>query len=148
MEKNTGEQGSTLIYLGQEEQPFFFPEGLLGFTSTRQFVLNRIQSQEGAESPFFFLRAKEENISFPLISPHFFKLGYQVSPSPDVITKLEAGSVADLVVMVIVTLRDRMEDITANLQGPLLLNPVSQMGIQVVMEEYPVRYPFLNKPPP
>jgi flagellar assembly factor FliW len=40
--------------------------------------------------------------------------------------------------------RERLEEITVNLQGPLLVNPVSLLGRQLVLEEYPVRYPLIQ----
>jgi flagellar assembly factor FliW len=151
--------------LAGQEQEFFFPEGFLGFASYRRFGLSRYQPGDGSSSPFFFLRALEEEasaelvsepedseqvraadeeISFPLISPHLLVPDYHLAPPAEVLTKLGAGSMAELVVLVIVTLRERMEEITVNLQGPLLLNLVSRLGLQLVVEDYPVRYPLLN----
>lgn len=131
-----------------EGQVIFFPEGLLGFASNRHFVLSRYQPPVETRSPFFLLQAQEGDISFPLIFPHLLKPDFQFAPSREVLTKLCAGSTADLIVMVIVTLRDRLEEITVNLQGPLLLNPVSKIGLQYVLEQYPVRFPLLKEPLP
>jgi flagellar assembly factor FliW len=41
--------------------------------------------------------------------------------------------------------RDRVEDITVNLQGPLIINSVSSMAMQLVIEDYPVRHPLLQQ---
>lgn len=141
--KGTKEKKVASLLRG-EKQEFFFPEGLLGFASYRRFVLSRYQPADESSSPFFLLQAKEEEISFPLISPHLFVPDYHLSLPSEVLTKLGAGSMADLVILVIVTLRERLEEITANLQGPLLLNPVSCLGLQLVLEGYPVRYPLLK----
>jgi RNA polymerase sigma factor FliA len=43
-----------------------------------------------------------------------------------------------------VTVRKRVEDITVNLQGPLIVNSASLIGIQFVIEEYPVRYALIQ----
>jgi flagellar assembly factor FliW len=40
--------------------------------------------------------------------------------------------------------RKRLEDITVNLQGPLIVNSASLIGIQFVIEEYPVRYALIQ----
>jgi flagellar assembly factor FliW len=45
--------------------------------------------------------------------------------------------------MLIVTVRERLEEITVNLQGPLVLNPSSSKGLQLVVEEYPLRHPLV-----
>jgi flagellar assembly factor FliW len=42
-----------------------------------------------------------------------------------------------------VTVRDRVEDTTVNLQGPLVINPTTRMGLQLVIEQYPLRHPML-----
>jgi flagellar assembly factor FliW len=57
---------------------------------------------------------------------------------------LSAASAEQLSALLIVTLRERIEDITVNLQGPLIINPASSLGLQLVVEHYPVRYPLLH----
>jgi len=145
--KDAQERVITSLLKGQEQE-FFFPDGLLGFASCQRFGLSRYQPPDGSESPFFLLRAKEEDLSFPLISPRLLIPHYQLSPPSEVLTRLGAGSMVDLVILVIVTLRERLEETTANLQGPLLLNPISRLGLQLVVEDYPVRCPLLARPSP
>jgi flagellar assembly factor FliW len=130
------------------EEEFFFPEGLLSFSSHRHFVLSPYQPADGSPSPFFLLQAKEDDLSFPLISPNLLATDYRLSLAPELLAKLAAGSMADLVVFAIVTVRDQLEQITVNLQGPILLNPVSHLGFQLVAEQYPLRYPLINPQEP
>jgi flagellar assembly factor FliW len=128
------------------EQGFSLPEGLLGFPTYQHFVLSRYQPEDGSVSPFYLLQAKEAEVYFPLIAPQWVMPQYHLSVSKAVLTKLEAKAAADLVVLAIVTLRKRLEDATVNLQGPLLLNPTSHLGLQLVAERYPVRHPLILKP--
>ena len=125
-------------------QRFFFPEGLLGFSSHRNFILSPYRPADGSPSPFFVLQSEQDDLSFPLISPYWMVSDYTVSPPPELLAALGAGSPTDLSVFVIVTLRDRVEEITANLQGPILLNPASHLGLQLVVEHYPLRYPLIS----
>ena len=126
------------------EQPFFFPEGLLGFASHRNFFLVPYQPADGSASPFLVLQAEQDDLSFPVISPHWMVSDYKVAPPPELLTVLGAASPDDLSVFVIVTLRERVEEITANLQGPILLNPASRLGLQLVVEQYPLRHPLIS----
>ncbi|MBI3304565.1 MAG: flagellar assembly protein FliW [Deltaproteobacteria bacterium] len=126
------------------EQEVFFPEGLLGLPSFRRFVLSRYRPADGSDSPFFLLQGKEEEISLPLIEPQRLVPDYHLALPVEVLTRLEAESPADLAVLTIVTLRERLEEITVNLQGPLLLNLASRLGLQLVVEHYPVRSPLLT----
>jgi len=126
------------------EQPFFFSEGLLGFSSHRNFILVPYRPADGSASPFFVLQAEQDELSFPLISPHWMVSDYKVAPPPELLAVLGAAAPAELSVFVIVTLRERVEEITANLQGPILLNPASRLGLQLVVEQYPLRHPLIS----
>jgi flagellar assembly factor FliW len=126
---------------------FFFPEGLLGFSSCQRFTLSRYQPADGSESPFFLLQAVDANVSFPLISPQLLSTDYQLTLPQDVLVKLATDTMNDLVALAIVTVRARVEEITANLQGPVLFNPIARLGLQVIAERYPVRHPLLPPHP-
>ena len=130
--------------LSGQAQEFFFPEGLLGFSGHRRFTLSRYQPVDGSDSPFFLLQSTENTLSFPLISPRLLVTDYQIFPTATTLVKLATDTMDDLAVLVIVTLRDRVEEITANLQGPLLLNPLARLGMQFIAEQYPVRHPLLQ----
>ena len=81
-----------------------------------------------------------------MISPHLLLPDYCFSPPLEILAQLGCGSAADLVLMVVVTLRERLEEVTANLQGVVLLNPLSCLGLQLVVENYPVRHPIVKAP--
>jgi flagellar assembly factor FliW len=126
------------------EQEFHFSEGLLGFPTYQRFSLAPFRPGDGSPSPFYILTAPEEAISFPVIQPELVLRHYRPNFSREVFKRLKAKSMADLLVFVIATLRGRVEDITVNLAGPLLLNPASRLGLQVVLDSYPVRYPLVD----
>ncbi|HTM10425.1 MAG TPA: flagellar assembly protein FliW [Verrucomicrobiae bacterium] len=124
----------------------FFPEGLFGFATPRYFTLNPYLPPDGSPSPFFLLQSNEDDLCFPLISPELLILEYKPEPPAELLAKLGAGSQAELAAFAIVTLRERVEEITVNLQGPILLNPRSRLGLQFVVEQYPLRCPLLTAP--
>lgn len=126
--------------LGKE---IFFPAGLFGFPSQQRFVFKRFNPGDGSASPFFILESADGTLSFFLIHPDFVARDYRLEISSETMADLQAQTDADLLVMLIVTVRDRPEDITVNLQGPLLINRTSLVGAQLVVEAYPVRYPLL-----
>lgn len=126
------------------EREFFFPASVLGFANCRRYRLERFCPVDGSESPFFTLRSVDRSLEFPLIHPSSLPLNYQFQAGAEVLAALEADSPDQLVPMLIVTLRDRLEEITVNLQGPLVLNPRSCKGLQLVVEDYPLRYPLVG----
>lgn len=129
------------------EQEYHFPAGLLGFSSCQRFSLERYRPAEGGDSPFWMLRSLDEDISFPLIHPSLVLSDYELPLPLEVLDFLRAPSTNGLIVLLIVTLRDKLEEITVNLQGPILLNPQASLGAQLVVENYPVRHPLLAGPP-
>ncbi len=135
-----------MLQLNGSQQEFFFPVGLLGFASVQHFVLSDYQPPDGSQSPFYLLQASHEDLSFLLLSPHLLVPEYRMELSPQEIACLNATSIDDLVAMVIITFRDRLEETTANLQGPVLLNLATKKGFQIVVENYPVRHRLLNHP--
>jgi flagellar assembly factor FliW len=126
------------------EREFFFPAGVLGFAKCRRYRLDRFCPMDGSESPFFILRSVDQSPEFPLIHPSSLSLNYRFDISAEVLAALEANSPDSLVPMLIVTVRDRLEEITVNLQGPLVLNPASSKGLQLVVEDYPLRHPLIG----
>jgi len=146
-ERQVVQEKLVVSLLKGHHQDFYFPEGLLGFSSCQRFTLSRYQPADESESPFFLLQAIDANLSFPLISPHLLVTEYQLSLPPDTLIKLATDTMNDLVALAIVTLRTRLDEITANLQGPVLFNPIARLGLQVIAERYPVRHPILHPQP-
>ena len=126
---------------------FLFPAGLLGFPACRRYKLERLQPGEGAESPFFVLTAVGQDLSFPLIQPATIGLDYRFPTPSELLRLLEARTPEELVPLLIVTVRDRVENTTLNLQGPLIVNPRTGLGVQLVVENYPLRHPLFTSAP-
>jgi flagellar assembly factor FliW len=124
-------------------QQVFFPAGILGFSSCHHYKLDRFLPDDGSESPFYMLNALDQDLAFPLIHPASISLDYIFPASPELLTTLGAVSSDELVPLLIVTVRDRIEEITVNLQGPVIVNPTSCLGMQLVIEQYPLRHPLL-----
>lgn len=122
-----------------------FPTGLLGFPAHRRFRLERFKPSDGGPSPFFILCSLDQQLSFPLIHPNSLALDYRPQVTPEVLVALRGHSTDESMFLLIVTVRDRLEEITVNLQGPLVINPGTALGVQVVLEEYPIRYPLLKE---
>jgi flagellar assembly factor FliW len=127
-----------------EEQQLFFPIGILGFPESRRYRLERYRPDDGSESPFLTLKCLDQDLSFALIYPRFLHLDYRVPVSDELLDTLSAASAEQLSALLIVTLRERIENITVNLQGPLIINPASSLALQLVVEHYPLRYPLIQ----
>ena len=109
-------------------QLIHFPHGLLGFEELREFAL-----LDAAQAPFYWLQSLERvAVAFVLIDPLFFRPDY--TPDVDAVEREEIGiaSEEDLLVLSIVTIPANSTQMTANLQGPLLLNRRTHVGRQMI----------------
>lgn len=136
--------GAAAAAIALVEKEILIPEGLLGFPDDQRFKFTRFDPGDGGETPFFLLISMDSEISFALVHPDSLCAGYRVPVIPELLARLEAASEAELLPLLIVTVRDRVEDTTVNLQGPLMINPVSRRAVQLVVEDYPLRYPLLK----
>lgn len=123
-----------------------FPEGLLGFQEYHKFAL----IAEKDDSPFRWLQSMEEtSLAFIVIQPDIFmKSAY----SPELLSgDLDALSVkkADQCrIYLIVTIpENEPQKMTANLQGPILINGEKKIGRQVISlnDKHYVRVPILEQ---
>jgi flagellar assembly factor FliW len=121
-----------------EAAVYEFRHGLMGFEELRRFGF--LHREEFA--PFDWLVAVDEpEICFPVVSPMLLQSGYAV-PMGEVERRALGSKPEDPVVpLVIVTVGTGTPRLTANMRGPVMLNPKSHKGMQVVLFEsgYSVR---------
>lgn len=133
-----------LAALGLLEKEIYFPAGLLGFPACRHYKLSPFEPGDGSESPFLLLNAMGHELTFPLIHPASMGLDYRFPRSAELLATLGVRDPEDLIPLLIVTLRETLEEITVNLQGPLIVNPITALGAQLVLEDQPLRHPLLK----
>ena len=139
------EGASTTVRDGKlPEQEIYFPAGILGFPACHRYKLARFNAGTGDESPFLLLNSLDQDLSFPLIHPDSIALQYRFPVDGALLSALAARESSELVPLLIVTVRERLEEITLNLQGPLIVNPISSLGLQLVIEDYPLRHPLFK----
>ncbi len=106
--------------------------GLLGFPdSTRYIVLDHEQ-----DSPFKWLQSLDEGeVAFVICDPLSFFPEYRIQVRKDELTNMKADSVEDFVIFVILSLHGDVNDMTANLQGPIIVNAKYRVGRQIVLKD-------------
>lgn len=110
-----------------------FADGLPGFEAARHFVL--VTSPTIA--PFTIIQGTDEGgPSFVAIEPQ--RVAPDFRPALESADRARLGAAADgpLLWLALVTARPRTEA-TVNLRAPLVINPASMRGIQVVPAESP-----------
>ena len=130
----------------QEEQIIHIPNGIVGFPDDRKYIL--LEQKKG--SPFIWLQSVANGaLAFVLIDPLLFKPDYKVEIGEDAedLGLKNGGNEAQI--MAIVNILNRGEDgkpiaITANLLGPIVINPQKRLAKQVVLYggQYSHRHPI------
>ena len=123
---------------------FHFAEGIPGFENARDWIILASQSEE----PFAWLQSVSvPNLSFVVVDPWLICQGYTARISEFDLKRLDIKSKEDVLLLSIVSVKDRIEDMTANLVGPVLINVKARKGAQIVLQnsnDYPAAYGILN----
>lgn len=120
-----------------------FDDGLLGFPRQHQYAL--IQTGEG--SAFYWLQAVERrDLAFVVCDPRMFVADYAVPVKLEDLEPIELGDLGSAQVFVIVNKVDDL--LTANFQGPIVVNVENRRARQLVLSDkrYSTRHPLMRIP--
>ncbi len=116
------------IEIGKEEL-IKFPDGLLGFKEYTRYVI--LSTQEG--SPFRWLQCVDDgNLAFIVIEPINFMFSYDLEISDSDADFLGLKKPEEVILYSIVTIPENPKEMTANLQGPLVINATNRKARQVI----------------
>lgn len=127
-----------------ERQIIDFPEGIYGFEDIRKFAI--LDAKE--KSPFKWMQAVDEpDLAFVIIRPEDFMVKYELEVLPSDLEEIGATSPDEVIVFAIVTIPEDPSRMTANLQGPVIINPKTRCGKQAISlsEHYSVRHYILEE---
>lgn len=111
-----------------ERQKIFFPYGILGFEKLQYYVL-----LDAPQKPFYWLQSLDVlEIAFVLVDPTLFRPDYVPSVPKDELEEIDVTTHEDLLIFSIVTIPENSERMTANLQGPVLINRKNRVGRQSI----------------
>ena len=128
-----------------ERQRISFPSGLFGFAEYRDFCL-----LDANQQPFYWLQSMDaREIAFVLINPLLFRPDYASGASAEDLEILGINSDADenLLLFAIVTIPEDQTRMTANLQGPILINRKTREGRQIISydDRWQVRHVIMEE---
>jgi flagellar assembly factor FliW len=114
-----------------ERQRITFPSGLLGFESFKEYVLLDAEQQ-----PFYWLQSLDvEQVAFVLINPFLFRPDYEMNIDNEELLPIGISDPGKAVIFSIVTIPPDNSPMTANLQGPLVINRDSRLGVQAILTD-------------
>ncbi|RPG20348.1 MAG: flagellar assembly protein FliW [Phycisphaera sp. TMED9] len=118
-----------------------FPSGMLGFSSYTDFVL--LQPDE--QGVFFWLQSTETpDLAFVVTDPALWIPDYKANIRREQMEDLGMAEIGDAQVLVVVNKREDV--LSANLQGPLVVNVTGRTGMQLVLadKKWSTRYELLR----
>lgn len=119
-------------------------KGLLGFEDLKEYILVDLKEFE----PFKLLQSLEKDeVGMIVVSPYDFFEEYKVKLNDEIIESLNIEKQEDVLVLTTITLNDDPKKITANLQGPIIINTSNNLGKQIILDncEYKVKEPLLRE---
>lgn len=107
------------------------PEGLFGFEEYTEFALI-----ESGCVPFYWLQSAENaDLAFIIVDPFLICPEYETDIDDDVLARIGISAPEDIVVMTIVTVPRDGSPVTANFQGPLVINRSNGKCMQVILSD-------------
>ena len=126
---------------GAADQPeIHFRSGLVGYPAAQRFVL-----EQGDGGVFELRGLDQDGPDFLVVAPAPFFPDYAPVIDDETVERLQLHGQEDALVLLIVTLRDRPEDASANTLAPLVINARTRDAAQVVLTGQPfsLRQPLL-----
>jgi len=118
----------------KETEVIDFPKGILGFSQLTRYVM--IERKEFA--PFkWFQSVEDPNVAFVILDPLQFFPNYKLEINEKELEELNYTNSRDLVTYVIVTVPPDLSLASADLLGPLVINPKKRLAKQAVMPNSP-----------
>lgn len=113
-----------------ERQKIYFPFGIFGFESLKEFVL-----LDAAQQPFYWLQSMDvQETAFVLINPNVFRKEYKLDVMNSDLEEIGLNGPDDenTLLFAIVTVPENQQKMSANLQGPVIINRDNKTGRQAI----------------
>ena len=128
MEIKTKTMGTVSV---DENQIVDFPNGLYGFEDYHKYAIIEAEYQ-----PFFWLQSLDEsNLAFIIVDPFLIVNDYELDIDDNSLSEIGIDSPEDVVLFAIITVPADGSAVTANLQGPLVVNRKNHVAMQVILSD-------------
>ncbi|HMA60800.1 MAG TPA: flagellar assembly protein FliW [Halanaerobiales bacterium] len=126
-----------------EDKIIEFPDGLPGFKEEKEFVLLPLDE----DSLFVIMQSvNTPELAFITIEPRNIIKDYEFVISEKTEELLQIEGIEDIILLNIVNIKDKLQDMTINLAAPLVININKNLGKQIILDDskYPVKFKLEN----
>jgi flagellar assembly factor FliW len=111
-----------------------FPDGVPGFEQCKRFALIH-EAATSSPTSFTLQSIDDAQVAFQITDPTSYGFHYELQLSDEETAKLKVTAPTDLAVMLILFRReDKSGPIEASVWAPLIINTVTRIGIQKVID--------------
>lgn len=112
-----------------------FPHGIPGFEKYTTYVV--YHKEENDINAFWLESCKEPKITFTLVDPGQYGLSYELELTDEERDLLKAEKAEELGIFMVLSKKDsegkNSPALNANIAGPVIINPRTQLGLQKVI---------------
>ena len=118
------------------------PKGMIGFPELTHFALIFNEEKKDKAFKIMWLQSMDDgDIAFPVIDPANCLSDYKPSVNEEMIAKLGNFNENNTYILVAVTVPKKVEEFSANLKAPIIINVDTNKGAQIITEDnYPIKY--------
>lgn len=114
-----------------EKQIIHLEKGFFGFEDYSKFALI-----DAPQKPFIWIQSLEnKDLAFLSIDPFLFRPDYELDIDDSLLTSIDISSPSEVVILVLVTIPINGDPVTANLQGPLIINKKNNEAFQAILSD-------------
>ncbi|MDE7432538.1 MAG: flagellar assembly protein FliW [Lachnospiraceae bacterium] len=127
----------------EEKKIIDFSNGIIGFDNLKKFMI--IHDSETVNAKILWLQSLDEaSVALPVIDPLLIKEDYNPTVEDELFKNIGEIIEDEMLVLTTLTVPSDLTAITTNLKAPIIINPVTMKGCQIIVEneEYPVKYPI------
>ena len=128
MQVETKTMGTVTV---DENQIITFPNGLYGFEEYHRYAILEAEYQ-----PFYWLQSLDEtNLAFIIVDPFLIISDYELDIDDRTLCEIGIDSPGDVILFSIITIPADGSAVTANLQGPVVINRKNRLALQVILSD-------------
>lgn len=122
----------------KSEDLITFSDGLFGFPQLKHYLFLSLSEED--DPMFLMVSADEPRIEFVLVDPFFLCPEYSPALTPEELACLDVEDDLELSYYTICVVRENYLENTVNLKCPLVINPKTRQGMQVILEKSSYEY--------
>jgi flagellar assembly factor FliW len=116
---------------------------VLGFEHLKQYC---IIEREDCRPFLWYQSIDDPAVAFPLVNPLLFRSDYRIEVNPKEIEELHIRDISNVETYAIVTIPANPQEMTINLQGPILINTETRLAKQLVLvnSDYHIKHSLVE----